>query len=78
MQVENHDSCIYDYLEIRDGHTADSPLLGKFCGYKIPEDIQAKSNKMYVKFVSDSSVQKAGFAASFIKGNHYEQGKGFF
>ena len=72
FQVENHDNCVYDYLEVRDGHEDDSPLIGKYCGYKVPEDIRSSSNKLYVKFVSDGSVQKAGFAATFVKGNSAE------
>ena len=67
-QVENHDECVYDFLEVRDGHDDDSGLIGKFCGYRIPEDIKSTSNTMYVKFVSDGSVSKAGFAANFVKG----------
>ena len=71
--MENHDNCVYDYLEMRDGHEDDSPLIGKYCGYKVPEDIRSSSNKLYVKFVSDGSVQKAGFAATFVKGNSAEE-----
>lgn len=69
--MENHDNCVYDYLELRDGHEEDSALLGKFCGYRVPEDIKSTNNKLYVKFVSDGSVQKAGFAATFIKGEYF-------
>jgi len=63
---------VYDYLEIRDGHddSGTANLIGKFCGYKLPADIKSTSNKLYVKFVSDGSVQKAGFAASFVKGKY--------
>lgn len=57
---------MYDYVEIRDGHDLDSKVLGTFCGYKIPDDIRSTSNKLLVKFVSDGSVQKAGFSASFM------------
>ncbi|XP_053679403.1 tolloid-like protein 2 [Anopheles nili] len=67
FEVENHDSCIYDYVEVRDGGTADSRVIGVFCGYKIPPDMKSTSNKLFVKFVSDSSVQKAGFSATFMK-----------
>ncbi|CAH1793785.1 unnamed protein product [Owenia fusiformis] len=67
FEIENHDNCVYDYLEVRDGHEKTSPLIGKYCGYKVPEDLKSTSNKLYVKFVSDGSVQKAGFAARFIK-----------
>ena len=100
FEIENHDNCMYDYLEIHDGHdlgptiigsnsnepagqplvnskgasimapptsSRSNHLIGKFCGYKIPEDIRSSSNKMLIKFVSDSSVQKRGFSATFIK-----------
>lgn len=95
FEIENHDNCMYDYLEIHDGHdvgpslpttiNGHSPvnskaasvmapqpsrsnhMIGKFCGYKVPEDIRSSSNKMLIKFVSDSSVQKRGFSATFIK-----------
>lgn len=68
FEIENHDNCVYDYVEVRDGHNADSPLIGVYCGYKIPPDIKSTGNKLLVKFVSDGSVQKAGFSATFMKG----------
>lgn len=67
FEVENHDNCVYDYVEVRDGDTQDSRLIGVFCGYKIPPDMRSSSNKLFVKFVSDGSVQKAGFSATFMK-----------
>lgn len=67
FEVENHDNCVYDYVEVRDGLSMDSPLIGVFCGYKIPPDIRSSSNYLLIKFVSDGSVQKAGFSATFIK-----------
>ncbi|CAB4058644.1 tok [Lepeophtheirus salmonis] len=33
----------------------------------MPEDIKSSGNNIWVKFVSDGSVQKAGFSASFMK-----------
>ncbi|XP_055677103.1 tolloid-like protein 1 isoform X1 [Lutzomyia longipalpis] len=67
FEVENHDTCMYDFVEIRDGDRADSKLIGVFCGYKVPPDIRASGNKLFVKFVSDGSVQKAGFSATYMK-----------
>ena len=72
LQIENHDNCVYDYIEIRDGGKATSTKFGSFCGYKMPDDIKSTGNQLYVKFVSDGSVQKAGFAASFMKGKKLE------
>ncbi|XP_017774281.1 PREDICTED: tolloid-like protein 1 [Nicrophorus vespilloides] len=67
FEVENHDNCVYDYVEVRDGLNMESPLLGVFCGYKLPPDIRSTSNHLLVKFVSDMSVQKGGFSATFMK-----------
>lgn len=67
FEVENHDNCVYDYVEVRDGDTPDSRLIGVFCGYKIPPDMRSTGNKLYLKFVSDGSVQKAGFSANYMK-----------
>ncbi|XP_017846556.1 dorsal-ventral patterning protein tolloid isoform X3 [Drosophila busckii] len=67
FEVENHDSCVYDYVEVRDGDAQDAPLIGVFCGYKPPPNLKSSGNLMYVKFVSDTSVQKAGFSAVFMK-----------
>ncbi|XP_045765857.1 tolloid-like protein 1 isoform X1 [Maniola jurtina] len=67
FEVENHDTCNYDKVKVRDGDSLDSPLIGMFCGHKIPPDIRSTSNKLLVIFESDSSVQKAGFSATFMK-----------
>uniref|UniRef100_A0A8D2DMW3 Metalloendopeptidase n=1 Tax=Sciurus vulgaris TaxID=55149 RepID=A0A8D2DMW3_SCIVU len=67
FEIERHDSCAYDYLEIRDGPTEESTLIGHFCGYEKPEDVKSSSNRLWMKFVSDGSINKAGFAANFFK-----------
>lgn len=67
-QIELHNSCAYDYVEVRDGGAESSPLLGRFCGYEKPDDVNSSSNQLWLTFVSDGSVNKAGFAANFFKG----------
>ncbi|XP_055381621.1 dorsal-ventral patterning protein tolloid isoform X2 [Condylostylus longicornis] len=67
FEVENHDNCVYDYVEVRDGDNAEARVIGIFCGYKPPPNMKSTSNTMWIKFVSDSSVQKAGFSAIFMK-----------
>ncbi|KAL1459907.1 hypothetical protein WDU94_011854 [Cyamophila willieti] len=67
FEIENHDQCTYDFVEIRDGHAPDSPIIGTFCGYKLPPDIKSSGTKLMIKFVSDGSVQKPGFSAVFMK-----------
>lgn len=40
FEVENHDNCVYDYVEVRDGDSPNSRLIGVFCGYKVPPDMR--------------------------------------
>ncbi|XP_016893860.1 bone morphogenetic protein 1-like isoform X1 [Cynoglossus semilaevis] len=67
FETEQHTVCAYDFVEVRDGSSEKSPLLGRFCGYDKPDDIKSSSNQLWLKFVSDGSVNKAGFAANFFK-----------
>ncbi|XP_029814296.1 bone morphogenetic protein 1, partial [Manacus vitellinus] len=64
LDVEAQQECAYDHLEIYDGKDAKAPALGRFCGAKEPEPIVSSGNKMFLKFVSDNSVQKKGFEAA--------------
>lgn len=70
-QLERHDRCAYDYVEVRDGSSEDDPLLGRFCGNQNPQDVKSSSNQLWMKFVSDGSVNKGGFAATFFKGTDF-------
>ena len=49
MDIESHSTCGFDYLEIRDGPSDDSPLLGKLCGNVIPAPIQSVQNQMWMR-----------------------------
>nr|VZI14713.1 unnamed protein product [Spirometra erinaceieuropaei] len=62
--------CERDYIEIFDGPSESSLLLGKYCGSDIPAPINSTSNTMTVRFISDRSHQEKGFAATFKKGSH--------
>ena len=55
-------------MEVVDGFEEDSPVIGRYCGYLIPEDVESTGNQLMVKFVSDGSVNKGGFSAAFFKG----------
>ncbi|RZF39688.1 hypothetical protein LSTR_LSTR013176 [Laodelphax striatellus] len=49
-----HPQCLRDYLEIRNGGSEQSPLIGKYCGTNIPEEILSLSNQLFIKFNSHS------------------------
>ena len=50
LDVENHSTCKYDYLYVRDGPSGDSPLLDKLCGIKRPAPIQSSKNQLWMKW----------------------------
>ena len=54
----------WDYVEVRDGHSPFSPLIGHFCGAEVPSPVRTSSNFMWVKFFSDSTTNQPGFAAT--------------
>ncbi|XP_015260845.1 PREDICTED: cubilin-like, partial [Cyprinodon variegatus] len=58
-------SCRFDFVEVRDGSTPSSPLLGKFCGDQVPPRLQSTQKSMYIQFSTDSSVSNHGFQAAF-------------
>ena len=49
MNIESHSTCGFDYLEIRDGPSDDSPFLDKLCGSEIPAPIQSNQNQLWMK-----------------------------
>lgn len=65
FDLESHSSCNYDYLELRDGSTSSSPLLGKYCGSVTPSITYASSGTLRLNFVSDGSMTKKGYRAIF-------------
>ncbi|XP_071156308.1 cubilin-like isoform X2 [Mytilus edulis] len=65
FDVEDSSDCSYDYVEIRDGTSADSAVLNKFCGSQVPDPVTTTQNSMWVKFVSDGSVHNTGFQATY-------------
>ncbi|KAM3593822.1 uncharacterized protein V6R79_022582 [Siganus canaliculatus] len=58
-------SCRFDFVEVRDGSTSSSPLLGSFCGTEIPPRLQSTERSMYVRFRTDASVSNNGFEAAY-------------
>ncbi|XP_055847074.1 cubilin homolog [Episyrphus balteatus] len=61
----NYKEFCHDYLEIRNGMTEASPLIGKFCGTEIPPHIPSFTNHLYLHFHSDSSLNYPGFDITF-------------
>nr|XP_027203677.1 uncharacterized protein LOC113797486 isoform X1 [Dermatophagoides pteronyssinus] len=69
FSLEDSPNCAYDYLEIRDGAYGYSSPLAKLCGPDFPRDIISNDRYLFLRFVSDDSIEYQGFRAvySFIK-----------
>ncbi|XP_034427678.1 cubilin [Hippoglossus hippoglossus] len=70
FDVESHSNCGFDYLEIRNGSTADSPPIGRFCGSTLPSPIFPQSNLLYLRFKSDYSSARDGFEVTWTSSPH--------
>lgn len=70
VSLEKDKLCQNDYIEIFDGPSAHSPLLGRFCGKSIRNLIVSTSNQMYVTFSTDGSDTFRGFEASWLVVGH--------
>ncbi|KAF3688997.1 Inactive serine protease PAMR1 [Channa argus] len=65
LSLEFHHSCRYDYVEVRDGDSINSGVIGRFCGNNIPAPIQSSGNNLHILFVSDGYKNFDGFFATF-------------
>lgn len=70
FEIEQHQECAYDHLEAFDGDSDKALILSRLCGSKIPEPLISTANKMYLRFISDASVQRKGFQATHSTGNY--------
>lgn len=61
----NENRCEYDYLEIRDGDQGYSPLIGKYCGDNFPPVITSSGTSLWLRFVSDGTIEYNGFRAVY-------------
>jgi hypothetical protein len=66
--------CEYDYVEVFDGPTANSPKLGKYCGQSKPSVRTSTGNRMLIRFVADATVRRMGFRIKYYaKGMIFSQ-----
>ena len=49
FEIEDSSGCDWDFLEIRDGSTEDSQVIGKFCGTNIPTTLRTTQNNMWIR-----------------------------
>ena len=69
FNLEDHSSCAYDWLEITEGGSSTSSVIGsKLCGSSNPGTIVATGNSVTLYFHSDESVTSSGFKLKIEEG----------
>ena len=54
-----------DYVNVYDGQSSSSSLIGTFSGSSLPSPITSSGNNLFVEFRSDTSGQYEGFIARY-------------
>ena len=68
MDIEHHESCDYDFLEIyeiSDVQVEMGKLIGRFCGVTPPDNITSSSESLKLTFKSDRMVTGRGFEVHY-------------
>lgn len=65
LSVEFDYSCQYDYVEVRDGDSLNSRVIGRYCGNERPPPIKSTGDSLHILFVSDGYKNFDGFFVSF-------------
>ncbi|RWS11455.1 cubilin-like protein, partial [Dinothrombium tinctorium] len=67
FDLEHHEECKFDYLEVYDGPDESAPLFGRYCSQKTrpPSKIISTGSTLFVKFRSDGSISGKGFSAIY-------------
>lgn len=64
FDLTHSSSCDKEYVELRDGSTSSSQLIGSLCGGDKPTTKKSRSNVLLMKFFTDVSEPKNGFKAN--------------
>uniref|UniRef100_A0A673LIR5 Inactive serine protease PAMR1 n=1 Tax=Sinocyclocheilus rhinocerous TaxID=307959 RepID=A0A673LIR5_9TELE len=61
LSLEFDHSCQYDYVEVRDGESLNSRVIGRYCGNERPPPIKSTGNSLHILFISDGYKNFDGF-----------------
>nr|XP_033812744.1 CUB and sushi domain-containing protein 2 [Geotrypetes seraphini] len=62
----------FDFLAVKDGGTAESPVLGTFSGNQVPSSLTSSGHVARLEFQTDHSTEKRGFNITFTTFRHNE------
>jgi len=65
LSLEFEHSCQYDYVEVRDGDSLSSRVIGRYCGNERPPPIKSTGSSLHILFISDGYKNFDGFFATY-------------
>ncbi|KFM62124.1 Cubilin, partial [Stegodyphus mimosarum] len=65
VESSRNNTCVYDYVELRDGMSKDSPLIGHYCGSTPPSSLITSGNRVTVIFHTNDAINLAGFTIKY-------------
>lgn len=65
FELEGGVGCRFDFVEVRDGDSQYSPLLGRYCGNTAPLMMKGSSDKLWLRFHTNGFVTGRGFEATW-------------
>lgn len=65
LNIENDIACVYDSVSVFDGFNRSAPLLGRFCGNKLPPEMTSSGSSLLVSFETDDSMSDGGFSLTW-------------
>ena len=71
FHLENSGSCNYDFVEVRQGSTRFSEIIGKFCASTIISPFNSTGDSLFIRLVTDGTVNEKGFRATWRRISHY-------
>ncbi|KAH3831668.1 hypothetical protein DPMN_104938 [Dreissena polymorpha] len=76
FELEKCKFCECDYLELFNGPTPSSPLVGKFCG--TPNRFRSQSNSVRIVFTTDNTNIARGFRLTYTFSTQYDCAHGSY
>ena len=55
----------HDHVSVYNGTSSSSPRIGQYSGSTLPAANTSSGNNLFIKFTTDGSVTRSGFAASY-------------
>ncbi|XP_072181287.1 extracellular serine proteinase-like [Diadema setosum] len=63
--LEAQAACDYDFVSIYDGNSSSASLMGTWCGTDSPGIVQSTGSSLFMRFVTDFSIDVVGFFVNY-------------